>query len=360
MPLKEITRLRLSNQQLMGTKFDSPGELVAWMGAVQAQDFLDSKWAVGMRLNGATEAGVQQAYDAGEILRTHILRPTWHFVAPEDLGWMLPLSAPRVHQVNGTIYRQVKLEASDFARSQAAIARALEGGNYLTRTELAQVLEGVGIAAKGQRLAYIVMHAELEGLICSGPRKGKQFTYMLLNERAPQMKALDRDWALLELTRRYFNSRGPATEYDFAAWSGLTVSDARIGVDMLGAELESTEWGGVRYWGPPADFSDEAAPLQVFFLPILDEMIIGYKDRSAILTPEKAASLWDEFAGGVILIDGQVEGNWKRRPAKKSMPVEVQFFRPLDRAERQAVALTAQRYSEFMEMPVDLVFMGAA
>ena len=225
-----LVRERLRNQSLAVSRLRTPGEVVAWLGAAQAQDYAGAKWALGLRAKGLTDAAVEQAFDEGAILRTHILRPTWHFVAPADIRWMLALSAPRVHAVNAYAYRTFELDAAVLARSRAALERALAGGRQLTRLELAKVLQRAGVQADGPRLAHVMMHAELDAVICSGARRGKQFTYALLEERAPRAKVLPRDEALAELTRRYFASHGPATLRDYVWWSGLTARDARAGM----------------------------------------------------------------------------------------------------------------------------------
>jgi hypothetical protein len=201
-----------------------PCDVVRWLVAVQAQDYSGAKWALGLRLQGSTEKNIEQAIADGSILRTHLMRPTWHFVTPADIRWLLALTAPRVHAVNAHMYRQLELDHSVFKRSNAALAKALREGQTLTRDELRGVLRKAGIAVDGNlRMSYLMMRAELDAIVCSGPRRGKQFTYALLDQGAPQPKTLHRDEALVELVRRYFISRGPATVQDFAKWSGLNL-----------------------------------------------------------------------------------------------------------------------------------------
>ena len=222
-----------------------------WLGAVQAQDYHGAKWALALRTRGVDSAALDRAFDAGAFLRTHVMRPTWHFVAPEDLRWLLALTGPRVHAVNAHPYRAFELDAPLFRRAHALLTRALRGGRSLTRLELATALEAGGIAARGQRLAYIVMHAEIDALVCSGPMRGKQHTYMLLEERVPPAPALARDEALATLARRYFTSHGPATAHDFAWWSGLTVADAREGVALAGRRARAASRSTGRRTGRP-------------------------------------------------------------------------------------------------------------
>src|SRR5260370_16515087 len=213
---------RLQNQHIPRRTLETPQALVEWLGAVKAQDFAAAKWALGVRLHGWTEYAMEQAFTDGAILRTHVMLPTWHFVSPADIRWLLALTAPHVRAASAYYNRKLELDDAVFRRTNAVLANALQGGKQLTRDELASALQQAGIATDGeQRVTYIMMRAELDGVICSGARRGKQFTYALLAERAQQARTLDRDEALAELTIRYFTSHGPATTTDFFCWSAL-------------------------------------------------------------------------------------------------------------------------------------------
>src|SRR5262245_46773541 len=203
MTVLEIVRRRLFNHSLSITRFEKPEDVVKWLGAVQAQDYSGAKWALGLRATGLKDVAIERAFNAGKILRTHLMRPTWHFVTPADIRWLLALTAPRVNAVSASYYRKFELDDNIFFRSNDALAKALQGNNQLTREVLRFVLQQAGIIAKGIRFAYLLMRAELDGVICSGARRGKQFTYALLEERAPGVKRPKRDEALAELTRRY-------------------------------------------------------------------------------------------------------------------------------------------------------------
>ena len=198
----DIARARFCNQLLGGAKGRSPGEVVAWLGAVQAQDFAAAKWALGLRLARSTDAAIEKAFDEGEILRAHAMRPTWHFLAPRDIRGLQALTAPRAQAANAAGYRRLELDDKLLARCRRVITGALRGGRRLTRAELRVRLAEKGIQTSGQRLAYILMHAEFEALICSGPRKGRQFTYALLEERAPRSSVLPPEEALARWTLR--------------------------------------------------------------------------------------------------------------------------------------------------------------
>ncbi|MGH9844923.1 MAG: winged helix DNA-binding domain-containing protein [Blastocatellia bacterium] len=352
----DIARRRLHSQHINQTVFKQPREVVQWLGAVQAQDYAGAKWALAMRAQGLTDADVDRALADGTILRTHILRPTWHFVTPADIRWMLKLTAPRVNAVNAHMYRKLELDDAIFKRSNTALARGLRGGRQLTRAELASQLERTGIAAgDSMRLGYLIHRAELDGIVCSGARRGKQFTYALLDERAPGAGTFNRDEAMAELSKRYFTSRGPATVKDFVWWSGLTMADAKAGIEMAGPQLHSEVIGGQTYWfsdNPPATRDTSPA---AYLLSTYDEHLIGYKDRGASVEAAHAERI---LSGAVftstILLRGQVAGVWKRTIAKNKVVIETNLFRPLTKAEKQAVAAAARQYGVFLDMPVEL------
>jgi hypothetical protein len=256
------------------------------------------------------------------------MRPTWHFVTPADIRWLLALTAPRVHAVSAAMYRKLGLDHATFKRCHKVLSKALRDGQTLTREELKTALQKAGIAVdSGQCLAYIVMHAELEALICSGPRRGKQFTYALLEERVPPVAAVKRDEALTVLTRRYFAGHGPATAQDLAKWSGLTTADAKRGLDMVGVQLQHEKLNGEEYWFSPTAVPDEFTPATAYLLSIYDEYLIGYKDRSLIAGPEIAAKL---FTMGNAL---------------------TAVVQPTT-AQRRAIATAARRYGEFLQKSV--------
>ncbi len=307
---------------------------------------------------GAADAAIEQAFTNGSILRSHLLRPTWHFVTPADIRWIIQLTAPRVHAANAYYYRKTGLDASTVKRSNSAMAKALRGGNQLTRTEIASALEKAGIATDGElRMSYIMMRAELDGIICSGPRRGKQFTYALLEERVPQVKALKRDEALAGLVTRYFTSRGPATLQDFIWWSGLTMTDAKRGIEMVKSRFLHEVIGDQTYW-----FVESASPAKEVFptaclLPNYDECFIGFKDRSAIGEVVRRSNLDENdpaFIAHVVIIDGQIVGGWKRTLKKDAAIVELNLITNLTKAEQQAVADAAGRYGAFLGLPVEL------
>ena len=360
MTARSILSARLGNQKLARSGFHDPGDVVTWLGAVQAQDYAGAKWALGLRTNGVTDADVEQAFNAGTILRTHVLRPTWHFVAPADIRWMLALTAPRVHAVSAYYYRKAGLDSGIFARSRAALERALRGGTYLTRAELAAVLGRARIPADGLRLAYLMIRAELDGVICSGPRRGKQFTYALMDERAPHARTLAREEALAELTRRYISSHGPATLRDYAWWSGLTVRDAKIGLESVEPALAQEVMDGHTYWSVKTisrASSSRRASSTAHLLPNYDEYLITHKDRGLVVgAPQANSVVFDHH----VVIDGQLAGTWRRSVNTGSVVVDVAPYRRLTRADTRALASAAERYGRFMNAAVVLRYRRAS
>ena len=354
-----IAQQRLYNQRLTSPTFDTAQEVVAWLGAVQAQDYAGAKWALGQRMKTATESMLDKDFNEGRILRTHLMRPTWHFVAPQDIRWLLMLTAPRVHTVNAFMYRQSALDKGTFKKSNATLEKALKGNNYLTRTELAAVLDKAGITADGFRLSYIMMYAELEGLICSGPRKGKQFTYALLEERVPQAKSLTREEALAELTKRYFLTRGPATLHDFTMWSGLTMADAKNGIELVKAQFVSEFFNEQTYWFADAKLPAKGNSLMAYLLPNYDEYFIGFKDRSAIGEVARKVNLPDDspaLIANVIVLNGQIVGGWKRILNKDKVSIELSPITKFAKAEVQAIEHAAHRFANFLDLAPEIIW----
>ena len=315
--------VRLRNQRLAGTRFRTAAEVVGWFGAVQAQDYGAAKWALALRTKGAGETDVERACASGAIVRTHVLRPTWHFVLPEDLRWMLALTAPRIKRAMAYYDRKLGLDGRTVARSNDAMAKALSGGRQLTRAELAAVVD----EGDGQRMGHLLMHAELDAVICSGPRRAKQLTHALVTERCPPAPSIQRDEALQRLAVRYFQSHGPARLHDFAWWSGLTLAEARRAVEIarLGSrgDFWSVSWTPARPSGPV-----------VHLLPSFDEFLVAYKERRE-LSP-------------TVLLNGKAIGNWRRTLAKDCVAVETRLSVNLDGAGKRALKAAIDRFATYL------------
>jgi hypothetical protein len=304
-----------------------------------------------------TDAALDQALADGSILRTHLLRPTWHFVAPEDIRWLLKLTAPRVLVALGYMDHQLELDKTILKQSNAILTKALQGNKQLTRTELESALQACGIKTTNLRMTHFVMHAELDGIICSGGRRGKQFTYALLEERVLQTKSLTREESLGELTNRYFTSRGPDTLQDFAWWSGLTMADAKSGMEMVKSKFESEKLGNQVYWFNASKLSRKEASTAAYLLPTYDEYVVGYTDRSAIFDNSHNQKL--DLRGNVlfqntVVLDGRVAGTWKRTLKKSEVVVELTLFTKVTKSENDAVIGAAEHFGKFLELPISL------
>jgi hypothetical protein len=347
-----IARRRLLNQCITRPRQRRASDVVAWLGAVQAQEYEPAKWALGLRMrDGAADGEIERAFDEGRILRTHVLRPTWHFVTPADIRWLLELTASRVYHSMSSSFRREELDTRALVRGTTAFERALRDGQHMTRGELA---ERAGLGMAGVRLGLLAMYAELEGVICSGPRRGKQMTYALLAERAPGAKRLSRDEALAELCRRYFSSHGPATVRDFVWWSGLTGADARRGLEMNRARREEVD--GQIYWTVGPIPASPARMDRVQLLPIYDEYLIAYRDRQAV--PHAPSALTSASRGPVtfqhaVVIGGQIAGTWRPSRKSRAVSVEITALRRLTSAERRALGNAVDRYGRFLGTSIE-------
>ncbi len=351
-----ILQLRLANQHLAQQHLTDPRAIVAHLGAVQSQDYPAALWALGLRLANATRASLEYAVNGGTILRTHVLRPTWHFVAPEDIRWMLALTAPRIKRAMASRDRELGLNDETVARTNTVITRVLEGGKQLTRTELRDALQVAGIAvADGSVLSHLVSRAELDGVVCSGAPRGKQHTYALLEERVPRAPMRERDEAVAELAGRYFASHGPATLNDFAWWSGLTVVDGRRGLEAHGSRFVSEQACGLTYWFAASSAPDTALASAALLLPNYDEFTVAYRSRELFYAREfvwRPGPRDDVPFGNVIVIGGQVVGMWQRSLVKERLRIEPKWFNPPSRRQETAFSDAAQRYAAFVGLPL--------
>lgn len=355
MELSHISHIRLANQQISSARFKTAREVVGWMGAMQAQDFNMAKWAVGLRLSGATMNVVDDAFNWGDILRTHLLRPTWHLVASDDIRWMLHLTAPRIKTSLRLRHRELELTEAIVAKSNDAMVGALED-RHLTREELVDVLTGIRIPTDENRASHLLLRAELDGLICSGASRDGKYTYALLDSRATSIGALHREEALALLTRRYFFSHGPATLRDFTWWSGLSATDARNGLESIRSELVSETVGEDLFWFASSFAVPVLANDKAFLIPAFDEFIISYRSRNASMSEinlSKAVSNNGIFRP-VIVTHGKVSGLWKRTIKGNKVLVETEFFRPHSMEEQFMVASATETFGHFLGKKVVL------
>ncbi|MDD5057692.1 MAG: winged helix DNA-binding domain-containing protein [Sideroxydans sp.] len=372
-----IAALRLHNQHISFPRFEKPEQVVAWLGGMQGQDYSGAKWSVGLRLaNGQAcfphphphpnplPAGegtnvkdnlyISRAFDEGRIVRTWPMRGTLHFVAAEDVRWILALTSPK--NISGSLRRREALELDDktLARCREVFGKTLQGGLHKSRDEMLAALEDAGISTAGQRGYHILWNCALHGLICQASTNDKEQNFALLEEWVAPAKTKTRDEALAELARRYFTSHGPATIKDFIWWSGLSAGEARAGFEEIKAQLESVTLGKLTYWMPP----DIGVPQKIsgaFALPGFDEYLLGYQDRSAVLAAEHAEKICPGGNGmfaSTIIIDGRVAGTWKRSIKKNSVEIVASPFSALSKAERRDFDEAAARYAAFIGLAV--------
>ncbi len=349
MTARDLIHRRLYSQRLAGTPLESPVDAVRWLAAVQSQDYHGAKWGLALRTANTDSGAIDRLFNEGAILRTHIMRPTWHFVLPEDIRWMLNLTSPRVHAINRLYCRKLGLDRVLLGRTNRILANSLRGNNYRTRRELGTMLESKGINVSGQALAYIVMHAELDGVICSGPLHGRQFTYALLGERVAPSRLRSREDALAELTRRFVTSHGPTTPRDFSWWSGLTMADARAGFETLGSSFTQEIVEGKTWWMTDDTIPKRRSPA-IHMLPNFDEHTVAYRDREGALASDvqrRLAPTSGVLMAHILTRDGQLIGGWRRTLTNKRAKVNLRLLVDLDARERKALEKAVAAYGMF-------------
>lgn len=353
-----IPTLRLLNQKIHNQSCSSPVDLVTHLGAVQAQDYPMSKWALGLRLGNADDAAIEAALDAGELVRTHVLRPTWHIVSGQDARWMLALSGKHIKASAAARDRDLGIDAALYTRTNDLIAKALEGGQHLTREEVMQAIEKGGVPTDSSRAVHFMMHAEVDGIVCNGIIRGKQHTYALLDEKVKPAPGLSREEALTALAERYFNSHAPATLADFHWWSGLPMPDARKGLESIKSLLYSFEHAGQSYFmaEPFESLASNINESSVHFLPAFDEYTVSYKDRSTVFEPQwhKTAITSNGIFKPIIVVNGLVVGIWKRTMQKNKVVVETEFFDPTDALPAAVMQKALQGFGAFLGLEVIL------
>jgi len=346
-----ITNIRLYHHQLLGTGYTMPHQIVAHFGIVQAQDFNSAKWAIGVRLSECTEKMIHEAFDRGEILRTHILRPTWHLVTPENIRWMLKLSVKRIVQSMKSRDRELGLTDDTYVKCYRVIEKGLEKEDFLTREELMNILHFAGIMVDSSQMNHVIIGAEANGIVCSGILREKKHTYALLEKRVPAEQPLGKEESLAKLARMYFTGHGPATLHDFVWWSGLTVGEARQGLESVQSEFVSETIDGQKYWMPDTNLRPSAGRNILHLLPAFDEYLVGYKHRMAAITSKnhkKAISTNGVFRP-VVIKDGQVIGLWKKASSAKKV-ITVTPFETLNHETLQSIDKEEEKFRAFFRL----------
>ncbi len=351
MPLTDIARIRLTSQQIANSRSKTFKDVLDSMVAMQAQDYAMAKWALGIRLPGATDQDVEGAIRRGEILRTHLLRPTWHFVSADDIYWLLALTAPRIRASMKSRENELELSEAIFRKSNAVLGKALRDGRHLTREELVAELGKAKIATDHNRASHLFVRAELDGIVCSGATRAGKQTYALLEKRVPHKKPLDRETALAALASKYFLSRCPATLTDFIWWSGLTASQAKIALELVKSDFFPETIDGHTYWLPKSFVNSPGEEKSAYLLPAFDEFLISYTDRGVVLPPgilSRAVSQNGIFRP-VIVANGQALGIWKRAVRRDKVLVKTDLYTTPSQAMRDMVEKAALPFGRFLE-----------
>jgi hypothetical protein len=356
MTLNEISNIRICNQKVAATEFRTAGEIVAWMGAIQAQDYSMSKWAIGARLLDSTDEKIEGSFNKGEIIRTHLMRPTWHFVPAEDVYWMLELTAPRIKASLKSRHKSLELSGSIFRKSNHIIEKSLSGGLALRREDLDKEFKKAMISTDANRLSHLLLHAELDGIICSGPVKDNKQTFSLLSQRVPDRKVFSRDDSLAKLAMRYFNSHSPATIQDFAWWSGLSQKDAAFAMDSVKQNFIAEIIGSKKYLFPNSLPAVRYDKTDLHLLPAYDEFLISYRDRSAslLLADNKKTISANGIFYPVVVLNGQVTGLWRRSMKNGKIIIEILLYKKHDRACRELAEKKAYEIGRFLNRTIEV------
>jgi hypothetical protein len=352
MTLNEIAINRLINQQISNPKLKTPQEVLEWMGAIQAQDYAMSKLAIGIRLpNNAFDKQIEDDLNNGKIIRTHLLRPTWHLVSADDVRWMMQLSAPNLNKSVASMNRSLGLDETVLKKSNSLIRKLLEKNEILTREEIMNELNKKGIATNDLRASHIMFRAETEMIVCNGERVGKQLTYALFDRKVPAAKPLQKDEALARLAEKYIQSRSPVTIKDFVWWSGLNVSDAKKAFEMVKSKFISSIIENEEYWTNETDNLKTNKDNSVYFLPAFDELIISYKDRTATIEAENQAKAFTK--NGIfyptIIYNGKVIGTWKKVSKGNETEILPSFFSSLTESQKKKYKTAETKLKLFYE-----------
>jgi hypothetical protein len=357
MNLEMISQLRYCNHQFDNSDFSTAEEVVSRMGAMQAQDLSMSKWAIGIRLHDSTQDLINREIDSGNIVRMHLLRPTWHFVSFKDVYWILELSGPRIGIAAGYRDRQLELTKDIFRKATMIIENALRDNNHKTREELIAELVKADIRVDNNRASHIFLRAEIDGIICSGRQKSGRPTYALLEEWIPKdSKKVYREEALKELGWRYFSSRGPATLEDFSWWSGLSAKDTKLALELNRFNLLSEIIDNQIFWFTDSSTKGNPVENNIHLSPAYDEFLISYRDRRASLP--KTETKWVVSNNGIfyptILMNGQVIGTWKRNIKNDHVILSTSLFKGNGYDPDELFDKSLTRYSKFINKKVEL------
>jgi DNA glycosylase AlkZ-like len=345
----DLARWRLRTQHLVEPHLATAAGVVGALLAVQAENMAQSAWAVAARTAAPDPADLAGLLDDGKVVRTHVLRPTWHFVAADDIAWLLELTGPRVRRTTQQHLRAVHgMDDRTINDASTAVLEALESPN-LSRADLAGVLADAGHEIASQTLMILLADLELQALVCGGrPSDDGTHTYASFADRIPSPRRLDRSEALAELALRYFTGHGPATEHDLSYWATLPLGDVRAGLAQVSDRLESFEHDGRTFWHAPADRPAAAGTPPGHLLQILDETYRGYQDSRWVLDGAGIVPRTRETAAGMALVDAQLVAAMKRTVSADRVVFELRPYRSLLAGDIAALEAAASRYGEFL------------
>jgi hypothetical protein len=351
---RRLTALRLASQRIGASGLSTPGDVVRWMMAMQAQDLPGAKWSVGLRAPQTSEATVEAAFDSGEIVRSWPMRGTLHLVPADDLGWMLELTAPRALRSAASRRAALGIAEADTEQAREIAVASLTGGRALTRAAILALIGAGGVSTAGQRGYHLLWYLAQTGTLVLGAAQDRQQTFTLLDEWVRAPRRLDRDEALGELAYRFFRSHGPATARDLGRWSGLTIADVQRGLAVSGSRLTSLDFDGVRHHLAPETLAQAPVPARVHLLPGFDEYLLGYGDRTAALASEHCAAVVPGGNGmfkATVVADGEVVGTWRRTITADKVVVEPLLWNPLRGELRDALVEAVGAYGAFLGRP---------
>ncbi len=349
----EVIGRGFATHRLSGAPFPDPVAAVSTALCVQAQDPPLARYSLGLRLPPGDDSTVRAALDGGRIVRTHILRPTWHFVAADDLRWLLALTSPKVESSLAARHRQLEVDAALIDRVHDEVAAMLSGQRFLTAPEIGERLAAAGLPDRGAVVRHLLLVAELRGLVCSGPLRDSVHTYALVDERLPAAPALDRDDAARLLVRRFFAGHGPASARDLRRWTTLTLTEIRNAVTELGDALEVVRCAGLTLWCEPRreGVAEDGPNRRVALLPTFDEAYLPYREvdlaRHAGHPRGDDPHVFAEAGGGVVVVDRQDAGWWKRTVQGSAMTIRLALASGLDADQRALVEGEAHALAAF-------------
>lgn len=351
---QEAIQIRMLNQQLLSPLYERPEDIVAWQGAMQAQDYNYFRWAIGIRQRTPQLVGLQEAFAKAELLRLHLLRCTVQVVSQTDIGWLLPLCKERNLRTLQSWHKSINVSFSEsyFEEITRAMQELLAGGKSLPKKVIAERLTSLGFLLDDRLLTSLLVRMEIEGLLCSGEMQGREATWALLSERVPTICSLTPDEALKQLALKYFRSHSPASLEDFVWWSGLPKAQCRKALTLIANEIEETkveEETMYLYHNTP-DCSDYAG--MVLLLPPYDEYLIGYKSRWVALEKKHTAKAHNNFGifKPVILHEGRVVGNWKASIDKQGENLTIDFFAEKSKIGKQSLQGAVNQFVEFCKV----------